>query len=102
MKRQNMVSAYGNYIGWFDLDKAKCFGEETVWDGHNHISVNTGSQWAHQCVYRTAGGTWILNEYSAYSETWEKIGEKEAFEWLAKNGHLESLPQDTISEFEVV
>ena len=74
---------------WFDLDKATKFPESTRWNGRNHISVNTGSQWAHQDLYRTAKGSWVLNSYSAYqgsSESWELVEDNQSVvDWLIRN-----------------
>ena len=85
MKRQ----AIGNG-SWFNLETAKFFGEETEFDGHNQISVNTGSQWEHEDLYRTAKGSWVLNHWSQYQgtqATWESINSTEAVAWLIKNLH---------------
>ena len=75
---------------WFDLDTAECFGEETRWDGHNHISVVTGSQWDHQDLYRTKSGRWVLRCWSQRQgtlPTWEEIDNKTAAAWLVRNEH---------------
>lgn len=75
---------------WFDVDKAEKFDEATRWDGHNHISIATGSQWNHERLFRTAGAKWILNAWSQYQgtpETYEEIGNDEAAKWLVVNGH---------------
>ncbi len=80
---------------WFDLDKATKFSEDTNWDGRNQISVNTGSQWNHENLYRTAKGAWVLNAYSAYQgsgESWELIDEQSAVDWLIRNDH--DVPED--------
>lgn len=73
---------------WFDLDKATVFMEATRWNGNNRISVNTNSQWAHEALYRTAKGSFVLNSYSAYQgsqETWEVIDDQSAVDWLIRN-----------------
>ncbi|HUX16828.1 MAG TPA: hypothetical protein VMW52_10175 [Phycisphaerae bacterium] len=38
----------------------KSYEEDTRWDGHNHISLNTGSQWAHQTLHRSRKGRYWL------------------------------------------
>ena len=48
------------YAGHFSPEKAERFAEDTDWDGSNEISVNTGSQWDHQCLYRTSADKWVL------------------------------------------
>src|SRR6476469_265050 len=55
--------------GWFDVDKAERFGEETRWNGENQISVNSGSQWEHEALYRTAQGRWVLHWWSQWQGT---------------------------------
>ena len=49
---------------WFDASKAEEWDEDTRWDGNNHISIATGSQWHHERLYRTAGGVWIMHSSS--------------------------------------
>jgi len=74
--------------GWFDDAKAEHVNEDTDWNGHNHISVHTGSQWDHESLYRTAKGRWILNRYSnrqGSQDTYEGITEERAREWLIRN-----------------
>lgn len=68
---------------WFDLDAAERFIERTVHDGRNAISVNTGSQWYHETLYRTAKGRWVLRRVDA----WEECSPKVAAAWLILNGH---------------
>jgi hypothetical protein len=87
MQRQALTDGSGR---WFDLDSAECFDEHTWWNGNNHISKATGSQWDHEKLYRTAGGRWILNQWSQWqgsSETWEEINDAEAAAWLVTNNH---------------
>ncbi len=45
---------------WFDASKAQAWEERTEWDGSNHISLATGSQWDHERLYRTAKGEWTV------------------------------------------
>lgn len=80
---------------WFDLDKATKFQGKTRHDGRNFISVNTGSQWEHQDLYRTAKGAWVLNSYSSYQgrgESWEAINDQSAVDWLIRNER--DIPKD--------
>lgn len=49
---------------WFDSAKTESFDEETYWNGNNHISKATGSQWDHERLLRTAGKRWILETWS--------------------------------------
>jgi hypothetical protein len=82
--------------GWFDLEAATSFKEATVWNGNNHISVPTGSQWEHQYLYYTKSGNWVLNCWSQYQnsiETYEQIDEDSAIEWLIENEYFHDHPQ---------
>lgn len=75
---------------WFDIEKATEFKEDSKWNGNNHISVNTGSQWDHQQLYLTASGNWILNSWSQWQgsiESYIIISTQEAAVWLSRNGY---------------
>lgn len=75
---------------WFDPAKATRYDEATRWDGNNHISLATGSQWEHQELYRTAGGRWVLHSWSQWQgsgESYEPIDETAAVAWLVANEH---------------
>jgi len=73
--------------------------EATEWDGRNHISVATGSQWNHETLYRSRKGRY----YVVHSSQWqgsrdhaEWVSNHEATRWLLANGRelyadLESL-----------
>ena len=74
---------------WFDIDKASKWDESTRWDGHNHISRATGSQWEHQVLYRTASGHWIVNHASGFQDTWDEVSNDDAARWLVQNEHGE-------------
>ena len=86
---------------WFDPGKAVLFEEKTWWDGHNHISTPTGSQWDHEWLYLTKGERWILHSHSqrqCVRETYVILSHEEAADWLLQNGHdteeqLNKLPQ---------
>lgn len=74
--------------GWFNEASAVKFGEATYWNGNNHISTATGSQWEHEALFYTKSGSWVLNEWSQRQgsrETYEKISEARAIAWLIKN-----------------
>lgn len=101
MSRVNVYAKADEYgyekpelLGWFDPAKAEEFDEDTDWDGSNHISVATGSQFAHQSLYRTAKGRWVLHEWSQWQgsmPSWEFLGDNEAREWLLKNKRDEAV-----------
>ena len=85
MKRQAIDDG-----GWFDIESATRFREDTFWNGSNHISCATGSQWDHQDLYCTRKGVYVLNRYSQYREsheTWTRVSAEEAAAWLVRNGH---------------
>jgi hypothetical protein len=44
-----------------DTERAKDqWKEETRWDGNNHVSIPTGSQWDHETLYlRSKGRYWL-------------------------------------------
>lgn len=93
----NRIAITGTSGQWFDLDKAKHYEENSYWDGSNHISKVTNSQWDHESIYFTAGGKFILNSWSNVqggSDTYEIISEEEAAKWFAK----QSFPDDEIPE----
>ena len=80
-------------IGWFDYDKAEKIHEDTEWDGRNHISVATGSQWDHEMLLRTAQGRWVLETYSnrqGVMGTYRFVSDTEAREWLLRNNDDEN------------
>lgn len=88
MARVNIFDEHRELIGWFDDSKAECFGEATRWDGSNHISIATGSQWDHEALYRTVGGRWVLHRWSQWQgrpETYQFITDQEAHTWLLVN-----------------
>jgi len=90
VKRQSIDNG-----SWFDIDKATQFTEETTGDCSNEISVNTGSEWEHEDLYRTEKGAWVLNAYSAWQgsgESWELIDGQTAVDWLIRNDH--DIPDD--------
>ena len=85
---------------WFDLDEAQEWKENTYWNGNNHISVATGSQWDHQTLYFTKNGKYILFSWSQRQgvvESWTIISEEDAARWLTDNG--KDLPED-LSRFQ--
>lgn len=105
MKRVHLTSETAR---WFNAETAELFKEATYWDGNNWISKATGSQWNHEALYLTASGAFILNTWSQWQgtcETYEKIGKKEAMEWLIANEHHEDVErlfgEDTLKSYEI-
>jgi len=75
---------------WFKPSAAASYEEDTRWDGHNHISVATGSQWEHERLWRTASGAWVRERWSQWEGTLaivQQIEAETAYVWLSANGH---------------
>lgn len=80
---------------YFDKDHATEYDEDTNWDGHNYVSVATGSDFNHQILYRTANGRWVLHSWSQREgsmDKYEAIPDADAFGWLVCNGHFKAVP----------
>jgi len=87
MKRIALTDGSGR---WFNEEKAESWNESTWWDGSNHVSHVTGSQWEHERLYRTASGRWVLNSWSQWQgskECYEAIDDDAAAKWLVQNDH---------------
>ena len=83
--------------GWLDLDTAKRFREDKYWDGRNHCSVNTRSQWSQQTMYRTKSGTYVVYETSQWQgsrNTWTRLSADEAVAWLLRNDYEPDSPAE--------
>ncbi len=69
--------------------------EATEWDGRNHISRATGSQWEHETLYRSHKGRYYIVHTSQWQGSLPYAGwqsRQEAAGWLLANGH--ELPDD--------
>ena len=82
---------------WFDADAAEDYPDAQYWDGNNNISRATGSQWARELLYRTAGGRWILNSGSDHRDHYTEITSAAAAVWLSINEH--AAPPACASEY---
>jgi hypothetical protein len=85
---------------WFDNEKGDNWGEATRWNGNNHISLATGSQWNHERLYKTASNRWILYAWSQWQgsmDSYTEISKTEALRWLAVNEH--DMPEEFAAEF---
>lgn len=66
------------------------WAESLGWDGHNHISLATGSQWTHETLYLSAKGRfWIefTSQWQGSRPSARFVSEQEAAVWLLKMGH---------------
>ena len=74
-----------------DTDNASAsWAEATRWDGHNHISMATGSQWDHQRLHRSRRGRyWIecTSQWQGRGPHAEWLSPQAACRWLLANGH---------------
>ena len=71
----------------------QAWNEDMRWDGSNHISVATGSQWSHQKLHCSRKGRYWLECWSNYQGSAphaEWVSNQEATRWLLAND--ESLP----------
>ena len=83
--------------GWLDLDTAKRFPEARYWDGHNHCSVNTRSQWSQQTLYCTKSGTYVAHQTSQCQgshDTWTRLSADDAVAWLLRNDYEPDSPAE--------
>jgi hypothetical protein len=77
--------------------------EQTRWNGNNHVSLNTNSQWDHQKLYRSRKGRYYLEYWSQWQGSTphaEWISNEEAARWLILNE--EGLPEELESLEEMV
>lgn len=73
----------------------KHWDEDTFHDGHNHISVATGSQWNHQTLYKSRKGRYYIvstSQWQGSRDHCEWVSNHEAARWLLANN--EALPDD--------
>ena len=74
---------------------AQTWSEQTRFDGSNHVSVNTGSQWIHEALHRSSKGRYYLETWSQYqgsTPSAEWMDPEAAARWLLLND--EPLPED--------
>jgi hypothetical protein len=76
------------------------WNEARFWDGRNHVSKATGSQWTHERLYKTRKGRYWVERWSQWQgvrPTAEWLSERDAARWLLANDH--ELPDD-LAHFE--
>jgi len=67
----------------------QCWEEESYWDGSNHISKATGSQWDHETLYRSRKGRFYVvheSQWQGSHDHCEWVDEREAVRWILVNG----------------
>lgn len=70
---------------WFNVETSVKLTERTWFDGSNHISANTGSQWTHEALYYTRKGNWILEESQGHADYYRVVDQEEAIGWVSHN-----------------
>ena len=79
-----------------DTDNAsQIWKEQTRWNGSNHISVPTGTQWTHETLYRSRKGRYYIEHTSQWQGSTpraEWVSNEEAARWLLLND--EDLPDE--------
>ena len=71
------------------------WAEETDWNGSNHISRATRSQWEHEKLYRSRRGRYYVEHTSQWQGSTaraEWVSPEAATRWLLLMGH--DLPED--------
>lgn len=87
-----------------DTDNAvEQWEEDTFWDGSNHISKATGSQWAHETLYKSRKGRYYVEHTSQWQGSNPRcdwISNRAAAAWLLANKH--AVPDDLAAEADEV
>lgn len=90
--------------GWFDLDAAQSWDEDTFTDAiGNKVSCATRSQYTHERLYRTRNGAWVVNGWRnghPHDETYTVVTPAYALRWLITNSeevpsYLEAIAAET-------
>lgn len=82
------------FVGFFYSDKAERFPENTRWNGNDLVSVHSIDKWAHQSLYRTAQGRWVIEQTSQWQGVEDKcwyVDDEAARNWLLINGDDEAV-----------
>ena len=90
MARYTIESDDGNTVVVDTANARAHWGEETRWNGNNHISKATGSQWEHETLYLSAKGRWYVEHTSQWqgsTDTARFVDAREAAAWLLRNDH---------------
>lgn len=87
-----------------DTDKAQqSWDEDTRWDGRNHISKATGSQWEHQTLYKSKKGRYYIvheSQWQGSTPSAEFVSDGDAAAWLLAQGA--DLPSDLLVHVDAI
>ncbi|MBT2492353.1 hypothetical protein J7E96_28355 [Streptomyces sp. ISL-96] len=87
--RVNVQDHTGRLAGWFILESATLFREDSEYvNDFDRVSVNTRTEHAHQTLYRTAKGQWVLCDWTDYADSTNEyrfISDESAKNWLTLN-----------------
>lgn len=79
-----------------DTDKAVAsWQEDSDWNGSNHISRATGSQWEHETLHKSSKGRYYIEYWSQWQGSMPGarfVSNEEAAKWLMNNN--KELPSD--------
>ncbi len=87
--------------GWYDHSTTVVYGENTQWDGSNHISRATGSQYDHEQLHLTKGGSWVLSANSQWEgrlESATQVDSGRAAAWLCRNEYDSITREDSMTD----
>ena len=90
MSRYQIESDDGSTILVDTRNARISYPEATRWDGSNHISRATGSQWEHETLYLSAKGRWYIERTSQWQGSTPGarfVSEQDAAAWLLANNH---------------
>lgn len=93
----NFMSKYKMEDGTIvDTKKAAAkWDEGTYWNGNNHISRATGSQWNHETLYRSSKGRYYIvsgSQWQGSTDSARFVTDEEAASWLSLMSH--EIPED--------
>jgi hypothetical protein len=84
-----------------DTAKSKAsYTEATDWNGNNHISRATGSQWEHETLYLSSRDHYYIvrtSQWQGSSDSARLVSAREAAMWMIMNEH--PLPE-ALAKFE--
>lgn len=82
---------------------SQSWDEDTRWDGNNHISLATGSQWNHETLYRSRKGRYYLvrnSQWQGSTRSADFLSREDAATWILAMGH--ELPDDLAELLETI